>query len=53
MSREADIYAVLNADVTLLATLTVAEAEVDLLVREAEVARDAIRINITYGGDRL
>ena len=36
----------------LLATLTVAEAEVDLLVREAEVARDAIRINITYGGDR-
>ena len=36
----------------LLATLTVAEAEVDLLVREAEVARDAIRINRTYGGDR-
>ena len=36
----------------LLATLTVAEAEVDLLVREAEVARDAIRINITYAGDR-
>lgn len=36
----------------LLATLTVAEAEVDLLVREAEVARDAIRINLTYAGDR-
>lgn len=36
----------------LLATLDVAEAEVDLLVREAEVARDAIRINITYAGDR-
>ena len=36
----------------LLATLTVAEAEVDLLVREAEVARDAIRITITYAGDR-
>ena len=36
----------------LLATLTVAETEVDLLVREAEVARDAIRINITYAGDR-
>lgn len=36
----------------LLATLMVAEAEVDLLVREAEVARDAIRINITYAGDR-
>lgn len=36
----------------LLATLTVAEAEVDLLVREAEFVRDAIRINITYAGDR-
>lgn len=36
----------------LLATLTVAEAEVDLLIREAEVARDAIRINITYAGER-
>lgn len=36
----------------LLATLTVAEAEVDLLVREAEVARDAIRINVIYGEDR-
>jgi cobalt-zinc-cadmium efflux system outer membrane protein len=36
----------------LLATLTVAEAEVDLLVREADVARDAIRINITYAGER-
>lgn len=36
----------------LLATLTVAKAEVDLLVREAEVSRDAIRINITYAGDR-
>lgn len=33
----------------LLATLTVAEAEIDLLVREADVARDAIRINFTYG----
>ena len=27
-----------------------AEAEVDALAREAEVARDAIRINFTYGG---
>ena len=36
----------------LLATLAVAEAEVDLLVREAEVARDAIRISIIYGEDR-
>jgi cobalt-zinc-cadmium efflux system outer membrane protein len=34
----------------LLATLSVAEAEVDLLDREAEVARDAVRINITYAG---
>lgn len=33
----------------LLATLAVAEAEVEALNREAEVARDAIRINFTYG----
>lgn len=33
----------------LLATLSVAEAEVDLLDREAEVARDAILINMAYG----
>lgn len=37
----------------LLATLTVAEAEVDLLVREAEVAREAVKISITYGEARL
>lgn len=42
----------LDLGTALLATLTVAEAEVDLLVREAEVARDAIRINIIYAGDR-
>lgn len=33
----------------LLATLALAEAEVDALSREADVARDAIRINYTYG----
>jgi len=33
----------------LLSTLAFAEAEVDALAREAEVARDAIRINFTYG----
>lgn len=36
----------------LLATLTVAEAEVDLLDREAEVARDAVRINMIYAGEQ-
>ena len=33
----------------LLATLAAAEAEVDALAREADVARDAIQINYTYG----
>lgn len=33
----------------LLSTLAQAEAEVDALSREADVARDAIRINYTYG----
>ena len=33
----------------LLSTLALAEAEVDALAREAEVARDAVRINFTYG----
>ena len=33
----------------LLSTLGLAEAEVDALSREADVARDAIRINYTYG----
>lgn len=36
----------------LLATLSVAEAEVDLLDREAEVARDAVRINMIYSGEQ-
>jgi outer membrane protein TolC len=33
----------------LLSTLALAETEVDALSREADVARDAIRINYTYG----
>lgn len=33
----------------LLATLALAEAEIDALAREADVARGAIRINFTYG----
>ena len=33
----------------LLSSLALAEAEVDALSREADVARDAIRINYTYG----
>lgn len=33
----------------LLSSMALAEAEVDALAREAEVARDAIRINFTYG----
>jgi len=41
----------LDLGTALLATLTLAEAEVDLLDREAEVARDAVRIKITYGPD--
>lgn len=36
----------------LLSSLALAEAEVDALAREADVARDAIRINYTYGGVR-
>ena len=36
----------------LLATLSAAEAEVDLLDREAAVARDAMRIIITYSGEQ-
>ena len=34
----------------LLSSLALAEAEVDALAREADVARDAVRINYTYGG---
>ena len=33
----------------LLASLALAEAEIDALAREADVAREAIRINLTYG----
>ena len=34
----------------LLSSLALAEAEVDALSREADVARDTVRINYTYGG---
>lgn len=48
-----DSYAAGRVDLVtaLLATLSVAEAEVDLLDREADLARDAVRINITYAGE--
>jgi len=39
----------LDLGTALLSTLALAEAEVDVLAREAEVARDAIRINYIYG----
>ncbi len=35
----------------LLSTLALAEAEVEALAREAEVARDVVRINFTYGSE--
>lgn len=45
-----DSYAAGKLDLgsALLSTLALAEAEVEALAREAEVARDAIRINYTY-----
>ena len=48
-----DSYAAGATDLgtALLATLSLAEAEVDFLDRQAEVARDAVRITITYAGD--
>ena len=42
----------LDLGTALLSTLALAEAEVDALAREAEVARDAVRINYTYGETR-
>ena len=36
----------------LLTSLALAEAEVDALAREAEVARNAVLINYTYGEGR-
>lgn len=39
----------LNLGDALLSSLALAEAEVDALAREAEVARDAVRILFTYG----
>ncbi|WP_353230030.1 TolC family protein [Novosphingobium sp.] len=50
LDRESYAAGKTDLGAALLATLSVAEAEVDLLNREAEVARDAIRINITYAG---
>lgn len=46
-----DSYAAGNLDLgtALLSTLALAEAEVDALAREADVARDAIRIQFIYG----
>lgn len=46
-----DSYAAGNLDLgtALLSTLALVEAEVDALAREADVARDAIRIQFTYG----
>ena len=42
----------LDLGTALLSTLALAEAEVDALAREAEVARDAVRIIFTYGEAR-
>ncbi|MFM9936279.1 MAG: TolC family protein [Novosphingobium sp.] len=50
LDRESYAAGKTDLGTALLATLSVAEAEVDLLDREAEVARDAVRINITYAG---
>ena len=49
-----DSYAAgkLDLGTALLSTLALAEAEVETLNREAEVARDAVRITITYGEER-
>ena len=49
-----DSYAAgkLDLGTALLSTLALAEAEVEALNREADVARDAIRINIIYGEER-
>lgn len=49
-----DSYAAGKTDLgtALLSTLTLAEAEVETLNREGEVARDAVRITITYGEER-
>ncbi len=49
-----DSYAAGKTDLgtALLSTLALAEAEVETLNREADVARDAVRINITYEEER-
>ena len=49
-----DSYAAgkLDLGTALLSTLALAEAEVEALNREADVARDAVHINIIYGEER-
>lgn len=49
-----DSYAAGKTDLgtALLATLALAEVEVEALNREAKVARDALRIAVTYEGNR-
>ena len=49
-----DSYAAgkLDLGTALLSTLALAEAEVETLNREADVARDAVRITVTYGRER-
>jgi outer membrane protein TolC len=39
----------LDLGTALVSTLALAEAEIDALARESEVARDAVRIRFTYG----
>lgn len=51
LDRESFGAGTVSLGIALLSTLALAEAEVDALAREAEVARDAIRINLTYGED--
>ena len=48
-----DSYGARTVDLgtALLSSLALAEAEIDALAREADVARDAIRITMTYGED--
>lgn len=48
-----DSYAAGKLDLgsALLSSLAFAEAEIDALAREADAARDAVRINMTYGED--
>lgn len=51
LDRESYSVGAVDLGAALLSSLALAEAEIDELAREAEVARDAIRITITYGED--